>query len=327
MKTYYVYTHSIKDGDYFYVGMSTKDRGGHEYYRAFNFDKKERNALWLEYFEKNCSKGVCISIEFEGDLSECLQFEKDLIARYGRICKGNGTLTNIGVGGEITTTKSTLVQYDLDGNFMKVWDSVDDVMREYGCSKESILNAAAPSKSVQSSSGYMWRYFGYTGDYSNPYYDKIAPYKKKFRVGAKHIGYDVFVFNDRGVFLSHFPSILSCSKNLDIDTSSIIKCLQGKRLMAGGFYFSKQRKLQLNDFRCIEQYTIDGLLVRRYKTIAEASRHMGGVSATSIKNQLSGKQKTAYGHKWKTAKVSIKDYEVGWMDNTDAIPKPTMGAG
>jgi len=117
--------------------------------------------------------------------------------------------------------RKSVYQYNLNGNFIKEWDSV------VNASKELNIHASIISKSIRgyenrkSAGGYLWSYellekhLGSNGQDSKPI-----------------VQYDLN--ND---FIAEFDSIGNAARILSIDKSGIIKCCKGKQTRCGGFIF------------------------------------------------------------------------------------------
>jgi group I intron endonuclease len=108
----------------------------------------------------------------------------------------------------------------------------------------------------------------------------------------------IFQFNKEGVFLKKYSSIKEASNTNNIDRASISNCAAGKRKSAGGYLWSYTNSILLKHKPKIYQHTLDGILVRTYKTLEELRKVLELTSSTSIRACISGKQKQAYGFKW-----------------------------
>lgn len=62
--------------------------------------------------------------------------------------------------GKNNPNSKPVVQYDLQGNFIKEWESVNQVMRETGIPADYIFKCCHPEKykSAKSACGFIWRY-------------------------------------------------------------------------------------------------------------------------------------------------------------------------
>lgn len=94
----YVYIWKKPDGTPFYVGMGTTSR------RMKPHNKGHRNKTCLEILEHVGVDNVIVELRFVASIEEAKTLEQNLIALYGRLSDGSGTLTNIAKGGEFHAT-------------------------------------------------------------------------------------------------------------------------------------------------------------------------------------------------------------------------------
>lgn len=114
-----------------------------------------------------------------------------------------------------------VVQYDLNGNFIKKWKSVKDASNQLNILCDSIQ--AAASQRNYSGGGFMWRYVNNDGTF-DLHISPPSTTKKKVNQ------YDL-----NGNFLRIWNSIAEAEKTLNIKGGSITKCSQGKWNSAGGY--------------------------------------------------------------------------------------------
>lgn len=77
----------------------------------------------------------------------------------------------IGRRGELCPSSRPVLQYDLNGLFVKKWPGRPEAARYYGCSPSSISNCVIKGKG--SCLGFMWR------DYEVDFPEKIEPFKRR----------------------------------------------------------------------------------------------------------------------------------------------------
>lgn len=165
---HFVYRHIRLDtNEPFYIGIGTKrskypGRWNTEYMRAFN--KSKRNILWKRIADKTKFE---VEIIFESDNYELVkQKEIEFIKLYGTKADKTGPLANITKGGDgflgrklsteainklqhhrklkgkIKNNNRTVYQYDINGRFVKSWNSTIDAARFFNLGSSSIANAA-----------------------------------------------------------------------------------------------------------------------------------------------------------------------------------------
>lgn len=94
---------------------------------------------------------------------------------------------------------------------------------------------------------------------------------------------------------------------LKIDRGSINNTCLGNRSSAGGFLWSFDNKVNAPVLTFIEQMDLNGNRVALHKTYADAAKAMGTCSSNSIRSQINGNQKHAYGFTWKETKMSAEE--------------------
>lgn len=109
-----------------------------------------------------------------------------------------------------------IIQYDLNGNIVKKWDSATSAARELGYSQSCINWCCLRKPKYNSYKGYIWRY---TGD------DDIS-----YTNGKRIIKMD---FN--GNIIKEYFNITEASKENGILQTSISNCIHGRSQSAGGF--------------------------------------------------------------------------------------------
>lgn len=114
-------------------------------------------------------------------------------------------------------------------------------------------------------------------------------------------------YTKEGVFIRDFDSANSASLFLGKNAGDITKCCKGTLKSAHGYLWtykgeSAPKKFIAENKRPIEQYTLDGLFLRRYNSIKDAIMSLGRGVSTCIGNNLSGRTHSSYGYIWKYAK-------------------------
>ena len=100
------------------------------------------------------------------------------------------------------TNKKTVYQFDLNGNLITSYSSIEIAANVNGISASNIMHAAQENETeTRTAGGYFWRYV----DYINYTQDKRTT--------------NIYVYNIRGVYLYSFKSISDCIKTLFKDKS------------------------------------------------------------------------------------------------------------
>jgi hypothetical protein len=114
-----------------------------------------------------------------------------------------------------------IIQFDLNGNFIKEWESY---IQAYNVFKNQGISKAARGEHLQAL-GYIWCYKkDYTPDLVLDKINKI-----------KNSTISIIQFDINMNFINEYPSIQSASKYLNKKPSSICECCKGKRKTAYGY--------------------------------------------------------------------------------------------
>jgi hypothetical protein len=161
-----------------------------------------------------------------------------------RVCKGTQKTTggfiwkhsgNTDFSKNIEPKKKTskkISQYDLNGNLIKEWGSIQQASKELNINPSGISSACRGE--LKTSSRFIWKFVGDT-DFSK----NIEPNKTTAK--------KVFQYNLNGNFVKEWGSMVEASKALNVSESQISRVCRGKIKTAGGFilkYAKDSDKLQ-----------------------------------------------------------------------------------
>lgn len=119
--------------------------------------------------------------------------------------------------------KKPILQYNLEGDFIKEWESAVDAAKELNLNHSNITQVCNGNRNK--CGGFMWRYDG--GDVSL----KIDKYIELI----KHKGSRVIQLNKDGELINEFKSVSEASKLTNIKITSISNCLKNRSKTSGGF--------------------------------------------------------------------------------------------
>ena len=120
-----------------------------------------------------------------------------------------------------------VIQYDLEGNFIRQWQNYYDAADNHGVSFKAISSAVVNKRC---SAGFQWRKIK-KGETIKP----IAPYdNKNNRI--------IYQFDKNNQFVKKFNSMADAAKKTNIDRASINKVSLVIRKSAGGFLWSYEAK-------------------------------------------------------------------------------------
>lgn len=122
---------------------------------------------------------------------------------------------------EVGRTSTVVLQYSLEGTFIREWASMAKASRELKCSQGNISRCTLDKG--KSGGGYLWR------DTSHRGIDKIEPYRRKLTY--KKLG----KFSIEGSLLHVFESLKQASLESGLSSTGLHCAISGKWKMAGGY--------------------------------------------------------------------------------------------
>lgn len=224
---YYVYCHTNKINNKKYIGITSqkpKQRwgvNGSKYKENTYFTRAINKYGWDNFdhkilFEKLTKEEACV-IEMQ-----LIKQYKSNTRKYGYNLSSGGEMGYTGVFNNARSKK--VYQYDLDGKFIKEWQSRAEVERKLEIYATSIGACCRGKK--QTAGGFQWR---------NEYYKKISALAPLSERKAKNHARSIVQYDLNGKFIKQFDSILGASNLLNIDRGSIQACCQGRYARAGNY--------------------------------------------------------------------------------------------
>jgi hypothetical protein len=131
--------------------------------------------------------------------------------------KGNANRKK-GVRKYFDSIKKCVLQYDLNGNFIKKWASAVDAANELGLNHSNITRAC--KKSNTTSNGFMWAYEDI----------KVSKHEK-----TKHSEKSVLQFTKCGKLLCEYDSLTCAYNKTGVRITNISNCLTNRSKTAGGY--------------------------------------------------------------------------------------------
>ena len=191
---------------------------------------------------------------------------------------------NLCLGGKIPSSvlEKQVNQYDLDGNFIKTWDSI------------SQATEISPSSSIQHccqnetySGDFQWRY--YIGSSAN-----ISPATLRTKV--------VYQFDLQGNYLNYYKSVNDAARQTQISVQSISQVCLGKQAQAGGFYWNYKKRFEFDPTKirktAVACYTDAGEFIKSFDSLTEASKEYN-VGVPTILCCIKGRQKHCAKVRWR----------------------------
>jgi hypothetical protein len=250
------------------------------------------------------------------------QKEIEFIALYGRKNLGKGSLVNLTDGGEGTIgyvvsigarkkisenswyrgkfgknhpNSKRIYQYDLNGNFIKEWDSLADVGREF-----NPITKRIPNFKQSRFKGFIWKYkFEGVKIEGINYIDGI-----RRRVEA--VETPIYQYDLNGKFLKKFKSLTIAANSVDGSISGLGSCLTRKnKRYLDWFWYTEylgehvfiNEKLNTK----IDQYDLNDNFLKTYNKSIDIIKeyNLGKHAYRDIKNACLNNNKTAFNFKWK----------------------------
>lgn len=202
----------------------------------------------------------------------------------------------------ISNNSKSICQYDKNGVLIKEYSSIKNVTNKTGFDRHSISSVC--NGRHYTGYGYIWRYKGDPFDKYPINYDK---HKKSGKNGRAVVKYDL-CGNIVKIYKGGLKELLDDFKNF----YSIKTCLNGFSKTAYGFIwrYEGQDPPQPIVKRKIVKYSLQGIEISRYNSVAEAVRDMGYGSTSAIISNLK--------------KETHKSYNYIWQYDDEEPPKPIV---
>lgn len=234
----YLYRHIRLDKNQpFYVGIGSDD----SFKRAY--DRKSRNVYWKHVV--NISPYEVEIMLDDLTWEQACEKEKEFIKLYGRKDLNEGTLVNMTNGGDgmlgvkpseqrikklVDSRRKEVLQYDLEGNLIREWESASRVEKCLKISESQIIANCKGHKGKKSAGGYVWRYKELQ-NWFNPIY---VNNKNSHCYNQKHQKI-VLQYDMEGNFISEFRSVRYAESQTNIARATIIAVCKGRIKHAGNY--------------------------------------------------------------------------------------------
>lgn len=217
-------------------------------------------------------------------------------------------------------SEKAIAQYDLDGNFIRVYKSKTEA-------SNVLLGQNRGAKSItmqfRTSYGYIWRYADENGKFPThiPKEDLVWILDKTAISDKQVAQYDLY-----GKYIKSYKTIALAERETGVNHTDITNCCKGSSNRAGKYFWKYVENMDLQENlsedevkrrhvilaknngtnRPVLKYTKDGVFLKEYKSIADASRENSVYSANIIKC-CQGKIKSIGGYVYKYKHDSIFD--------------------
>lgn len=202
---------------------------------------------------------------------------------------------NKGGGGSGFHTQETrnkinkpILQYNLEGNFIREWKSATEVKNILGL-KNSEITAVCKGRQ-KTSYNFIWRY-------------KNDPLNKKFILKYKNNNKAISQYDKHGKLINSFKSIKEASNYLKIGSSGVVECCKKRFKTYYGFIWrykeDEDTNININkEGKRVIQYDLESNFIKEWKTLKEIEDNIG-FKSSAISNCCRGISKTSYNYIWK----------------------------
>ena len=236
---------------------------------------------------------------------ESLIVDKDFINRDDtyNMTEGGGLPPNL---------SKDIYQYDLNGNFVKAWQSLTEVGNLYKVSPSTIGSAA---KNKTSSLNHFW-------SFEKLIKLDLSLYK------AYTPNQEVFVYDLSGKLIQHFVSMGTCCKGLGINLSHLQRALNlGYQIKNKYFSLIRYEKFPIKskvkkDSSQINQYDIDGNYIQSFISKSDAELKLN-LNLGKVRDYI--KQGLSYrGFLWTSGTPDLKIQGISSQSKAKVIKQYTM---
>lgn len=232
-----IYKITNKINNHAYIGLSI------DIERRWKEHKKMKyRACIYDAFIKYGIENFQFTILEECQKDKLNEQEKYWIAYYDTYKNGYNS-TSGGEGGYGNGNRRSVVQYDLEGNFIQTFESISEAERVLGIKPKTSNITKVCQNNAYESNGYQWRYLNEEIDYQLNI--EKSPLKEKLKQGSQN-GHKNRIYISTKVaqcdknthqIIKIFNSVKEASKITGICFTSIYKVCNGTRNSAGGYYW------------------------------------------------------------------------------------------
>lgn len=194
-------------------------------------------------------------------------------------------------------TRRQVEQYTLDGIYIKTFDSLSEAGKSMLNINNANLNVSACCNGRNKTAyGFIWKFAVDKTD--------VSKIKKPIKTQKK----PVLQYDFEGNFLKEYSSMTEASEHTGILNSDLSYCCSGKLKSAGGYQWTFKTDMiedKISKYEIIRsfekplsQYNLKGDFIKEYKTITEASKHMG-ISKSAFSQYFKKNRKLCAGFVWK----------------------------
>jgi len=198
------------------------------------FIKRHHNRRLQNVVNKYGIEGIKFEILEYCNAENCIEREQywiDKLNPFYNIAKTAGN--TLGVRHSIEYLKRVskpILQYNLDGDFMKEWWGSTLIENQLGFKKALIHQCCTGKNNELQSCGFQWRF------------KKSENFPLKIPKYYQPQSYRILCYKKSGEFIKEYSSILEADKELHLNTGNISRVLSGEMSFAGNYVFKKYKK-------------------------------------------------------------------------------------
>lgn len=183
--------------------------------------------------------------------------------------------------------KKKIIQYDLEGNFIKEWDGAICVENELGLKASNIL--ANCRKQTKYAFNFIWRFD----------FDKI---NNNFIFSKNRKGKSVIQYNLKGNIIQEWDSITKASQSTNTNLSDIYACCNKLQETSNNFIWRYKTSpldfnFELKPKKKILQFNKNGEFIKEWNNIKEIETNLN-IYSSGIVMCCKGNIKTSKGYIW-----------------------------
>lgn len=266
----------------------TINNSGYKTVRLSSNNKKKGmlvHRLVAESFLSNPYNFPCVNHKDENKLNNNLQNLEWCSLSYN---------VNYGTSTERRARKmgNEIAQYNIDGNLIATYYSPGNAERTTGVSKSTIKDCVKGK--LFTAGGFVWKKV----TTPCPQHIKVSLPRNHSKIVEQ---YDI----DLNYIASYESGHIAATRT-GLKHENILACCRGVCKSCGGFIWVFKGELPRKitprrNQRGVVMVSLDGIDIKVFDSVSSASKYLGGGKNSGIKQCLYGKNKSAYGYKWRYA--------------------------
>ena len=291
MRTYCIYRAVLKDKSY--IGKTTNFKRR----KYTHIHGNGNRSLFHDAIVKYGSDEIKWEILDEADSFEIAkELEQRYIKQFNSLAPNGYNVAVGGQGNGAAYNSKPIVSFDLDGNYLKRYDSATDVYIEDGNNESDVL-LCCKGKNKRSRN----KLFMYEDDYLK--YGPPGKYEKPKGNGMRA----VIQCDLNGNLIAEYESVKEASEKTGTRRTTLSGALIGTYKQANGFIWVYKENFPIKDVashqhrkKGIKIAQLDkntGEIINVYDRIADAGRSLG-VNYKGIHKALDNPKATAFGYRW-----------------------------